>query len=109
LEVRYLDAQPGDRWTVPIHVLDALLSAPAVVAEAAMVAEPVADEWSRASRCGLADAQIRSVAVDLLTLAADHARTGTAAGQIGDAVRRCRDGRTPDGVITRPALGQGAQ
>ncbi|NKY48832.1 ergothioneine biosynthesis glutamate--cysteine ligase EgtA [Nocardia vermiculata] len=104
LEVRYLDAQPGDRWTVPIHVLDALMSAPEVVTEAAAVAEPVAGEWSRASRCGLAEAQIRSVAVDLLTLAADNARTGIAAGQIADAVRRCRDARTPDGVSTRPTL-----
>ncbi|WP_227979871.1 ergothioneine biosynthesis glutamate--cysteine ligase EgtA [Nocardia spumae] len=99
LEVRYLDAQPGDQWTVPIHVLDALMSAPAVVAEAADLADPVADEWSLAARCGLADPQIRAVAVDLLTLAADNARTDTAADQIGDAARRCRAGLTPSGAI----------
>ncbi len=101
LEVRYLDAQPGDRWTVPIHVLDALMSTPAVVAEAARAADPVADEWSLAARCGLADPDIRAVAVDLLTLAAEHARTEAAAEQIEDAVRRCRAGRSPSGEIVR--------
>ncbi|MBF6085338.1 ergothioneine biosynthesis glutamate--cysteine ligase EgtA, partial [Nocardia cyriacigeorgica] len=34
LEVRYLDAQPEQSWTVPIDVIDALMSTPAAVAEA---------------------------------------------------------------------------
>lgn len=101
LEVRYLDAQPGDQWSVPIHVVDALMSAPAVVAEATALAEPVADEWASAARCGLADLQIRSVAVELLTLAAEHARSDEAAEQIWAAVRRCRSGRMPDGEVAR--------
>ncbi|MEV5651359.1 ergothioneine biosynthesis glutamate--cysteine ligase EgtA [Nocardia sp. NPDC052254] len=101
LEIRYLDAQPEEQWTVPIHAVDALMSAPAVVAEAAAVAEPVADDWAMAARCGLADPQIREVAVALLALAAEHARTDDAADQIGAAVRRCREGRTPGGAIAR--------
>ncbi|QIS15719.1 ergothioneine biosynthesis glutamate--cysteine ligase EgtA [Nocardia arthritidis] len=95
LEIRYLDAQPGDDWTVPIHVFDALLSSPAVVAEATAVAAPVAGRWLDAARNGLADSQIRAVAVALLTLAADHARGSTSATEIGAAIRRCSSGRTP--------------
>ncbi len=101
LEVRYLDAQPGDQWAVPIHVLDALMSSPAVVAEATRTADPVADEWAMAARCGLADPQIRTVAVELLTLAAEHARGAEAADRIGAAARRCRSGRIPDGSVAR--------
>lgn len=29
LEVRYIDAQPGDLWRVPVAAIDALLSGPA--------------------------------------------------------------------------------
>lgn len=95
LEIRYLDAQPGDDWTVPIHVFDALLSGPAVVAEATAVAAPVAGRWLDAARYGLADTEIRAAAVALLTLAAAHARTPEAAGQLTAAARRCTGGRTP--------------
>ncbi|MBF6330686.1 ergothioneine biosynthesis glutamate--cysteine ligase EgtA [Nocardia transvalensis] len=101
LEVRYLDTQPGDGWTVPIHVIDALMSTPEVIAEATRLAMPVADCWSEAARCGLADPQIRSVAVDLLTLAADHARTSDAADEVSAAVHRCRSGRIPTGEAAR--------
>ncbi|MBF6171249.1 ergothioneine biosynthesis glutamate--cysteine ligase EgtA [Nocardia blacklockiae] len=97
LEVRYLDAQPGDSWSVPIHAFEALLSAPAVVAEATRLADPVAEQWLEAARCGLADTQIRAAAVDLLDLAAAHATTPAAADALHEAARRCRDGRTPTG------------
>ncbi len=97
LEVRYIDAQPGDGWTVPIHAVDALLSAPAVIAEATRIGAPVADEWLEAARCGLAEPEIRSAAVELLTLAAEHARTPAAADELGAAVRRCIVGRMPTG------------
>ncbi|WP_280366231.1 ergothioneine biosynthesis glutamate--cysteine ligase EgtA [Nocardia wallacei] len=95
LEVRYLDAQPGDSWSVPVHALESLLSTPAVVAEATRVAAPVADQWLEAARSGLADPQIRSAAVELLDLAAAHAATPAAAAELQEAVRRCRDGRMP--------------
>ncbi|MBO0853460.1 MAG: ergothioneine biosynthesis glutamate--cysteine ligase EgtA [Nocardia sp.] len=99
LEVRYLDAQPGDQWEVPIHVIDALMSSPEVIAQAHRIAEPVADHWAQAARCGLRDNEIRSAAVDLLTLAAENAGTGAAADQVAAAARRCRRGRAPgDGV-----------
>ncbi|WP_024800227.1 ergothioneine biosynthesis glutamate--cysteine ligase EgtA [Nocardia sp. BMG51109] len=109
LEVRYLDAQPEKTWSVPIHALEALMSAPAVVAEATEVAAPVADQWLEAARCGLADPQIRSVAVDLLRLAAAHAVTPEAAAELHEAAQRCRSGRTPTGRTADgdgPAAGQ---
>ncbi|MFD5174785.1 ergothioneine biosynthesis glutamate--cysteine ligase EgtA [Nocardia sp. NPDC058379] len=95
LEVRYLDTQPGDTWTTPIHLFDALLSTPAVVAEATALAAPTAGEWLGAARTGLLDPQVRRVAVDLLELAAQHARSAPAAQELALAARRCRTGGSP--------------
>ncbi|KAF0848687.1 ergothioneine biosynthesis glutamate--cysteine ligase EgtA [Nocardia caishijiensis] len=95
LEVRYLDTQPGESWTTPIHLFDALLSTPEVVAEATALAAPVAGEWATAARCGLLDPQVRRVAVEVLELAADHARTPAAAQELADAAQRCRQARSP--------------
>lgn len=104
LEVRYLDTQPGDGWTVPIHAVDALLSAPEVVAEATALAASTAGWWSEAARYGLADPELRAAAVDLLTLAADRAATPEAARELDTAARRCRSGRTPLDVLETGAL-----
>ncbi|MFB8281652.1 ergothioneine biosynthesis glutamate--cysteine ligase EgtA [Nocardia colli] len=95
LEVRYIDAQPGDGWTVPIHVLDALMSSSRVVAQAITIAAPLAGHWLDAARYGLADLNIRSVAVELLTLAAANASSAEAAREIEAAVQRCRSGDRP--------------
>ncbi|WP_327093768.1 ergothioneine biosynthesis glutamate--cysteine ligase EgtA [Nocardia vinacea] len=104
LEVRYLDAQPDNDWTVPIHVFDALLSTPAVVAEATALAAPLAGRWLDAARCGLVDPEIRGVAVELLILAAAHAASPAAAREIESAAERCRSGRTPtDELVSRSA------
>lgn len=94
LEVRYIDAQPGQDWSVPIHVLEALMSAPEVVAEATRAAAPVADRWLEAARCGLSDPEIRSAAVYLLEIAA-AAAAPEAVGEVHAAVRRCRAGLMP--------------
>jgi glutamate--cysteine ligase len=95
LEVRYIDAQPGDAWTVPVHVIDALTSSPAVVAEASSIAAPLAGRWVDAARYGLADPDIRAGAVALLRLAAEHTATDDAARAVESAAKRCRHGRTP--------------
>ncbi|MGV9412681.1 ergothioneine biosynthesis glutamate--cysteine ligase EgtA [Nocardia sp. NPDC003693] len=95
LEVRYLDAQPGDTWTTPVHVFDALLSSPAAVAEATTLTAPTADLWSEAARHGLADREIRDAAVALLELAAAHAPTPAAAGELAAAAARCATGAGP--------------
>jgi glutamate--cysteine ligase len=110
LEIRYLDAQPEDDWTVPIHVVDALMSTPAVVAEATSVAQPLAGGWLHAARCGLADPEIRSVAVELLTLATAHATTPEGAREIEAVAERCRHGRTPnDELVSGGADTNGAR
>lgn len=109
LEVRYLDAQPGDGWTVPIHTIDALMSSPAVVAEATALAAPLAGRWLEAARCGLSDPEIRSAAVNLLSLAAAHAADPDARNQLLTAVQRCRNGRSPTGeLVRREESGPGA-
>lgn len=96
LEIRYLDAQPGPDWRVPLWAIEALLSTPRVIAEAAAVAAPVANRWQPAARDGLADPEIRSTATALLELAEAHAPTTVAAADLARAARRCRDARTPD-------------
>ncbi|MFE3444376.1 glutamate-cysteine ligase family protein [Nocardia sp. NPDC059180] len=98
LEVRYLDAQPGASWTVPIDVIDALMSSPAAVAEATSIARSTAGRWLDAARCGLDDPAIRTAAVDLLEAAAAHAASPAAADDIGEAARRCRSARPPGRV-----------
>ncbi|WP_320068470.1 ergothioneine biosynthesis glutamate--cysteine ligase EgtA [Micromonospora sp. RTGN7] len=69
LEIRYLDAQPGPDWRLPLAVLAALFADPATVTRAATVAAPVADRWHAAARHGLADPALARAAADLLDLA----------------------------------------
>ncbi|MEH0846120.1 ergothioneine biosynthesis glutamate--cysteine ligase EgtA [Micromonospora sp. CPCC 205711] len=69
LEIRYLDAQPGRDWTVPLAVLTALLTGAETVRAARAVGEPVADRWHAAARHGLADPSLAAAAADLLDLA----------------------------------------
>jgi ergothioneine biosynthesis glutamate--cysteine ligase EgtA len=61
LELRMIDAQPGDGWIVPTAVVTALTEDP-VAADAAMAAaEPLwanGDPWLRAARLGPADPDI---------------------------------------------------
>ncbi|MGW2659396.1 ergothioneine biosynthesis glutamate--cysteine ligase EgtA [Nocardia tengchongensis] len=97
LEVRYLDAQPGDDWSVPVHAIDALLSDPGTITEATALADGTADRWSEAARCGLADPELRAAAVALLDLATAHAATPTAAAELAAATERCRRGLMPTG------------
>lgn len=92
LEIRYLDAQPGDGWSTPVHVVEALLSDPAVVAEATALAAPTAGRWQEAAHTGLADPDLRAGAESLLRLAAAHSAS---AAEIASAAERCRRGRAP--------------
>jgi glutamate--cysteine ligase len=58
LEVRVIDAQPGDGWVVPTALLAALLGDQAAGEEAMAAAEPLwdgASPWLRAARHGPAD------------------------------------------------------
>jgi glutamate--cysteine ligase len=55
LEVRYLDAQPGDGWLLPTVLLAALTAERLVLDKVLEACEPAADRWLPAARLGLAD------------------------------------------------------
>ncbi|GIJ09452.1 ergothioneine biosynthesis glutamate--cysteine ligase EgtA [Micromonospora andamanensis] len=69
LEIRYLDAQPGRGWILPLAVLSALLSGPDTTAAAIEVTAPAADGWHRAARHGLRDVTLARAAAGLFDLA----------------------------------------
>ena len=69
LEVRYLDAQPGADWIVPVAVLTTLFADPATTEAALELATPTARCWVPASRLGLADPALRRTAAAVLDLA----------------------------------------
>ncbi|GAA2394323.1 glutamate-cysteine ligase family protein [Dactylosporangium salmoneum] len=69
LQVRYLDAQPGGDWFVPVAVLAALLGDGPTVDAARDLAAPAAGRWIEAARYGLTDAVIAATAPPLLDLA----------------------------------------
>ncbi|MBF6350505.1 ergothioneine biosynthesis glutamate--cysteine ligase EgtA [Nocardia flavorosea] len=95
-EIRYLDAQPGEDWKVPIAVLHALLSTPAAVADATAAAAGTTDRWLDAARHGLADPQLRAAAVALLEVAIAH--SGAPAPELHAALHRCAAGAQPAGI-----------
>ncbi|WP_072689505.1 ergothioneine biosynthesis glutamate--cysteine ligase EgtA [Rhodococcus marinonascens] len=95
LEVRYLDAQPGDLWRVPIAAIDALLSGPGVMAEALGAALPTADRWRDAAEFGLGDLDLRSAATALLSLAASYAPDPEFVRLLDAAAERCCRGLAP--------------
>ncbi|MEV4259900.1 glutamate-cysteine ligase family protein [Kribbella sp. NPDC049584] len=66
LEVRYLDAQPGDGWIAPTLLLTALMSAP--MDQVLAAAEPAAGRWFPAAREGLADKLVLQAARDVVDL-----------------------------------------
>ncbi|KAA9148912.1 ergothioneine biosynthesis glutamate--cysteine ligase EgtA, partial [Amycolatopsis acidicola] len=77
LEVRYLDAQPRQRWLHPVALLAALLARPSTVDKVLELCEPVADRWTDAARYGLADGGIAAVARKVVDLGcAELTRTG---------------------------------
>lgn len=77
LEVRYLDAQPGEEWIAPAAVLTTLLADDTLTDTARAIAAPTAGRWVEAARDGLADPAIRATATHLFDLAGRHLdRTG---------------------------------
>ncbi|WP_308258039.1 ergothioneine biosynthesis glutamate--cysteine ligase EgtA [Pseudonocardia lacus] len=72
LEVRYVDAQPGRRWALPVAVLAGLLSDPAVTDRVRDVCEPAAGRWVSGARHGLADRVLARAAASVFELARDR-------------------------------------
>lgn len=69
LEIRYVDAQPGEQWALPTAVLVALLSDPGVTEQALAASEPASDRWIGAARHGLGDPVLAAAAARVFTLA----------------------------------------
>ena len=103
LEVRYLDAQPGDEWIAPAAVLTALLADDTITGRARELAAPAAGRWHPAARLGLADQPVRRAAAGLADLACRHLdRTGlppavrdTVADIVSYRLRDAVSGRSP--------------
>ncbi|MFY1584390.1 ergothioneine biosynthesis glutamate--cysteine ligase EgtA [Micromonospora sp. WMMD734] len=88
LEVRYLDAQPGRDWTLPLAVLTALLGDDRTVRAARTIAAPVADRWRTAARQGLADPALARAAAALLDLARETLSTSDLPTETHDEIDR---------------------
>ncbi len=100
VEVRYLDAQPDERWHHPLILLSALLSSSAVADQACELTEHCADWWLTAARRGLEDDVLRRAAADLVRLAADHLDPTVPAGVAGEVMEQL-DRRTATAAARR--------
>ncbi|HEX8768288.1 MAG TPA: glutamate-cysteine ligase family protein [Jatrophihabitans sp.] len=69
LEIRYLDAQPGDEWIAPLALLAALFAGPEPVRQVLRCCADGADRWQQATEHGLADPVLRGIAARLLDIA----------------------------------------
>jgi glutamate--cysteine ligase len=69
VEVRYVDAQPGRRWALPVAVLMALLERPEVTDHAMAACEPAQGRWVAAARHGLDDRILAAAAAEVFELA----------------------------------------
>ncbi|MFJ9721091.1 ergothioneine biosynthesis glutamate--cysteine ligase EgtA [Streptomyces sp. NPDC101213] len=112
LELRMIDAQPGeDGWIVPLAVTTALFDDPEAAESAYRAVKPLAERsrsgpaphnplWREAARSGLADPELQETAVACFTTALEALpRIGADAG-VTDAVaayleRYVRKGRSP--------------
>ncbi|WP_324790356.1 ergothioneine biosynthesis glutamate--cysteine ligase EgtA [Streptomyces sp. H51] len=119
LELRMIDAQPGDDgWIVPLAVTTALFDDPRAAALAHRAVEPLAGRaagdpaphnplWTDAARRGLSDPELKRAAVTCFAAALDALPRLGASGDVVDAVAAYADryvgrGRCPaDDVLER--------
>jgi len=98
LELRYLDAQPGEEWLAPLALIAALFGRPGLLAEAAEACRPAAERWQQATEVGLADPVLAGAARDLAGLA-DRAVGGLGLAPADlEEVRRILRRRLRDGI-----------
>jgi glutamate--cysteine ligase len=69
LEVRYIDAQPGRRWALPVAVLVGLLSDPVTIERVREACAPAAGRWTSGARHGLSDRVLARAAASVFELA----------------------------------------
>ena len=70
--MRFIDAQPGDWWTVPTAVIAALLGDDRAAAQARDVCAPIEGSWRAAAQWGVTDPELFRAANGVLG-AAVHA------------------------------------
>jgi glutamate--cysteine ligase len=100
LEVRFIDAQPGQWWTVPPAVIAALLDDETAADRARHACAPIEGRWRDAARAGMDDAELARAATRLLEIAVGALRAAPAntwlAGQVeGYLDRWTARGRCP--------------
>ncbi|MDH4158684.1 MAG: glutamate-cysteine ligase family protein [Actinomycetota bacterium] len=71
MEVRYLDAQPGSGWALPLATVWGLVTSPGALDAAREAAAPVVGRWRDAARDGPEDPAIGRAAADCLGIARD--------------------------------------
>jgi glutamate--cysteine ligase len=98
VEVRYVDAQAGDEWVVPVAVLAALMAAPATTDAAMEACLPVAGRWHDAARIGLADPELARAAAKVFTLAVEALPALVGPGQVRNLVGRFLERRVLRGL-----------
>ncbi|MEU9190362.1 ergothioneine biosynthesis glutamate--cysteine ligase EgtA [Streptomyces sp. NPDC048484] len=121
LELRMIDAQPGDDgWIVPLAVTAALFDDPEAAETAYRTVKPLAERagslpapcnplWTTAARSGLADPELREAAVTCFAAAADALPRIGASAEVRKAVADFTDryvarGRCPaDDLLDRAA------
>lgn len=96
LEIRYLDAQPGNTWQVPVALVDALLARPATVDAARGLVAATQGRWHDAARLGLEDRALRDAAIELFRLGAGAAADPVGAQLISAAAERVERGQAPE-------------
>jgi glutamate--cysteine ligase len=121
LEVRYIDAQPGDWWQVPVGVLVALVTDTAAADRALAACAGQRGWWRRAARWGLRDPGLRRAARGVLEAAASSLRADPRTAAAAPAVEAYLEhwtarGRSPGddllagrAIPAAPALGHPTQ
>ncbi|MBO0877714.1 MAG: ergothioneine biosynthesis glutamate--cysteine ligase EgtA [Pseudonocardia sp.] len=98
-EVRYVDAQAGEEWVVPVAVVAALLADSTTTSAALEACLPVAGAWVTAARRGLADPSLARAARTVFALASDALpaliEPGPVRVLVDRAVERVLRGRCP--------------
>jgi glutamate--cysteine ligase len=97
VEVRYLDAQRGNGWVVPLAVLYALVEDAAASDHVFQITEQTENRWLDAARLGLHDPALRSAAIALLAAATESLDRSSAPPWIVERVVRFTDEYTRAG------------
>jgi glutamate--cysteine ligase len=71
VEIRYLDAQRGDGWVVPLAVVYSLVEDADAGSRALEAVEPTIGRWLEAARQGLANPNLAAASITLLDLATE--------------------------------------